>query len=58
MITHNYQENLILNPGEYSFDLDGITFNKNVCLSFINIILIKYLKYFRIGFIYIIVEFI
>jgi hypothetical protein len=29
-ITHDYQQDLILNPGEFSFDLNTITFNKNV----------------------------
>jgi hypothetical protein len=30
MFTHNYQENLTLNPGEFSFILNSFTFNKNV----------------------------
>jgi hypothetical protein len=30
MLTHDYQENLTLNPGEFSFILNSFTFNKNV----------------------------
>jgi hypothetical protein len=30
IITHDYQQNLIFNPGEFSFDLNSITFNKSV----------------------------
>ena len=30
MITHDYQQNLFLNPGEFSFDVNAITFNKSV----------------------------
>jgi hypothetical protein len=30
MITHDYQQNLILNPGEFSFIENSIRFNKNV----------------------------
>jgi len=29
-LTHHYADDLILNPGEYSFQLDEISFNKNV----------------------------
>ncbi|UJR19400.1 hypothetical protein I4U23_022530 [Adineta vaga] len=28
-IEHNYEENLVFNPGEYSYDLDSIQFNRN-----------------------------
>jgi len=34
MIIHDYQNNLILNPGEFSFDLNQIPFNKDVCYHF------------------------
>lgn len=29
--THNYEKDLILNPGEYSFDHNRILFKKDVC---------------------------
>ena len=34
MIKHDYQQNLILNPGEFSIDLNGIIFNTNVSYLF------------------------
>ena len=30
MITSGYEQDLLLNPGEYSVDLDGYTFNASV----------------------------
>lgn len=56
MITHDFGEDLVLNPGQYSFDLNRISFHKDVCDH-----IWKYFhsifEYFRIGFIGIIVEF-
>jgi hypothetical protein len=34
MIKHDYQQNLLLNPGEFSIDLNGLTFNTNVSYLF------------------------
>ncbi len=31
MIMHDYREDLVLNPGQYSFDLNRIPFRKDVC---------------------------
>jgi hypothetical protein len=33
-IKHDYQQNLLLNPGEFSIDLNGLTFNTNVSYLF------------------------
>jgi hypothetical protein len=41
MITHDYRENLILNPGKYSIDPKTMTFNANVSLFFV----VSYLMY-------------
>ena len=41
MITHGYQQNLILDPGEYSIDPDTNIFNKSVCNHLIYLIIKK-----------------
>jgi hypothetical protein len=43
IITHDYQQNLIFNPGEFSLDLNSITFNKSVSHQSQYITLIKFL---------------
>jgi hypothetical protein len=47
MITHGYEQDLILDPGTYSADIDGYTFNATVnhYYFYLFIIVISFINY-------------
>ena len=55
-ITHNVDDDLTINPGEFSFDLYRVLWNKEVWKNFHSFTIL--LKRFRNGYIFIIVEWI